>query len=95
MIRPPKLNRGDTIAAITLSWGGAGAIPHRYEAGKRQLEKTFGVKVVPTRHALKSADWIYKNPKARAEDLTEAGISLKLCNKEILSKIKSSNWEKC
>ncbi len=72
MIRPPKLNKGDTVAAISLSWGGAGAIPHRYEAGKRQLEKAFDVKVVPTRNALKPADWIYKNPKARAEDLMEA-----------------------
>jgi len=72
MIRPEKLNKGDTIAAISLSWGGPGAIPHRYEAGKQQLEKTFDVKVVPTRNALKSADWIYKNPKARAEDLMEA-----------------------
>jgi len=72
MIQPKKLNKGDTIAAISLSWGGAGAIPHRYEAGKQQLEKNFDVKVVPTRHALKSADWIAKNPKARAEDLMEA-----------------------
>ena len=72
MIRPPKLNKGDTVAAISLSWGGAGAIPHRYETGKRQLETTFGLTVVPTKHALKSAEWIAKNPKARAEDLMEA-----------------------
>jgi len=72
MIRPKKLNKGDTVAAISLSWGGAGEIPHRYEAGIQQLEKNFDIKVVPTRNALKSADWIYKNPKARAEDLMEA-----------------------
>jgi len=72
MIKPEKLQRGDTIAAISLSWGGAGGIPYRYEIGRKQLEETFGVTVVPTKNALRSADWIYKNPKARAEDLMEA-----------------------
>ncbi len=69
MIKPPKLNKGDKIATISLSWGGAGDMPHRYQAGKQQLQETFGLEVVETPHALKSADWIYKNPKARAEDL--------------------------
>lgn len=72
MIQPQKLQPGDKIATISLSWGGAGTIPHRYEAGKKQLEKEFGLQVVETRNALKSADWLYKNPKARAEDLMEA-----------------------
>lgn len=72
MIKPKRLYQGDTIATISLSWGGAGAIPHRYQAGKQQLEETFGIKVVETKHALKSEDWIYKNPEARAEDLMEA-----------------------
>lgn len=72
MIKPKKLQRGDKVAAISLSWGGAGEIPNRYEAGKQQLEEVFGLEVVPTKHALKSADWIYKNPKARAADLMEA-----------------------
>lgn len=72
LIKPSKLSRGDKVAAITLSWGGAGEIPHRYNAGKKQLEEQFGVEVVETRHALKSAEWIYKNPRARADDLMEA-----------------------
>lgn len=72
MIKPEKLSRGDKVATISLSWGGAGAIPHRYEIGKKQLQDTFGVEVVETRHALKSAEWIYKNPQSRAEDLIEA-----------------------
>lgn len=66
------LKNGDKVAAISLSWGGAGDIPHRYQAGKRQLEEVFGVQVVETKNALKSADWIAKNPQARAEDLMEA-----------------------
>ncbi len=72
MIKPKKLNRGDKIATISLSWGGAGEIPHRYQAGKKQLQEVFGLEVIETTHALKSAQWIYENPKARAEDLMEA-----------------------
>lgn len=72
MIKPSRLNPGDKIATISLSWGGAGEIPLRYEAGKRQLMQNFGVEVVETRHAMKSADWIAKNPEARANDLLEA-----------------------
>ena len=72
MIKPKKLNKGDKIATISLSWGGAGELPHRYAAGKKQIEEKFGLEVIETRHALKSADWISKNPKARAEDLMEA-----------------------
>lgn len=72
MIKPKKLNKGDKVATISLSWGGAGDIPHRYQAGKTQLEEVFGLEVVETTHALKSSEWIYKNPKARADDLMEA-----------------------
>ncbi len=72
MIKPKKLNQGDKIATISLSWGGAGELPQRYQAGKQQIQEVFGLEVVETEHALKSAQWIYKNPKARAEDLMEA-----------------------
>ena len=72
MIKPKKLQPGDTIAAITLSWGGPGTFPNRYEAGKKQLQEEFGLKVVETPHALQDADWIYNNPRARAEDLMNA-----------------------
>jgi muramoyltetrapeptide carboxypeptidase LdcA involved in peptidoglycan recycling len=72
MIKPEKLNIGDKVATISLSCGVAGDIPHRYEAGKRQLQKNFGIEVVETKNALKSSDWIYKNPEARAEDLMKA-----------------------
>lgn len=72
MKKPLALKAGDTVAAITLSWGGAGKIPQRYEAGKEQLEKAFKLKAVPTENALRSAEWIYQNPKARADDLMAA-----------------------
>lgn len=72
LIKARKLNAGDKVAAISLSWGGAGRFPYRFEVGRERLESLFGLEVVPTRHALRDEDWIYKNPKARADDLMEA-----------------------
>ena len=60
MIFPHKLNRGDRVAAISLSWGGPGSLPHRYEAGKRQLEAELGVTVVETPNALRDPGWLHK-----------------------------------
>ena len=67
MLRP-----GSRVAAISLSWGGPGAVPYRYQIGKQQFEEEFGVTVIETEHALRDADWIAKNPKARADDLMTA-----------------------
>ncbi|NUN47865.1 MAG: LD-carboxypeptidase [Candidatus Brocadiae bacterium] len=72
MLKPPRLRPGDTVAAVSLSWGGPGACPERYRAGKRQCEEEFGLRVVETRHALRDAGWLAAHPKARAEDLMEA-----------------------
>lgn len=72
LIKPQKLTTGDKVACVSLSWGGAGELPNRYLQGKRQLQETFGLEVVETTNALRSAQWIYENPKARAEDLMEA-----------------------
>lgn len=72
MIKPPRLHPGDKVAAISLSWGGPGSFPQRYLAGKDQLEAEFGLQVVETRHALAEADWLWRNPQARADDLMEA-----------------------
>jgi muramoyltetrapeptide carboxypeptidase LdcA involved in peptidoglycan recycling len=72
MIKPVKLQAGDKVAAISTSWGGPATFPHRYEAGKRQLQDAFGVTVVETPHALHSAEWLERNPRARADDLMEA-----------------------
>ena len=72
LIKPKHLQPGDTLAAISLSWGGAGMLPHRYATGVRQLEEAFGVRVIPNRHALRDDAWLAKNPQARADDLMEA-----------------------
>jgi muramoyltetrapeptide carboxypeptidase LdcA involved in peptidoglycan recycling len=72
MIKPAKLQPGDQVAAISLSWGGPGVFPHRYEVGKRQLEAALGVTVVETPHARRDDDWLWRNPQARADDLMVA-----------------------
>ena len=46
MLKPCKLSPGDKLAAVSLSWGGPGTFPHRYLAGKQQLEREFGVTLV-------------------------------------------------
>ena len=72
LVKPKALQPGDKVAVISLSWGGAGELPARYEQGKKQLQATFGLEVVETTHALKSAQWLYDNPRARAQDLMAA-----------------------
>jgi muramoyltetrapeptide carboxypeptidase LdcA involved in peptidoglycan recycling len=69
LIKPERLKPGDTVAAISLSYGLAALVPHRYKAGKRQIEEIFGIKVVETPNALREPDWLYRNPRARADDL--------------------------
>ena len=72
MLKPRKLKHGDKVAAISLSWGGPGAFPHRYRAGKEQFAQEFGIEVVETTHALKDPAWLATRPEARASDLMEA-----------------------
>lgn len=69
LIKPKKINAGDTVAAISLSWGGASVFPHRYQAGKKQLEESFGLKVIETPHALAPASDLAAQPQLRASDL--------------------------
>jgi len=72
LTRPRRLREGDRVAAVSLSWGGPGTFPHRYEAGKRQLEEAFGVEVVEMPHTLADAATMAANPEARADDLHRA-----------------------
>lgn len=64
--------KGDTVAIVTPSWGGPGAFPRRYEAGKRQIQEAFGVNVIEMPHALAPPEWVAANPKARAQDIMDA-----------------------
>jgi muramoyltetrapeptide carboxypeptidase LdcA involved in peptidoglycan recycling len=72
LVKPRRLSAGDRIAAVSPSWGGPGAYPGRYAAGKRQFEAEFGISVIEMPHTLAPPDWVRANPKARADDLMAA-----------------------
>ena len=65
-----KLNKGDTIATISPSWGCAGSnrVKWKYELGVKRLEE-LGLNVVAAPNSLKGTSFLKSNPKARAEDL--------------------------
>jgi len=72
MLKPRKLNPGDKVATVSPSWGGPSVFPQRYQIGVQQLQKEFGLQVVEMPNTLKPADWLARNPKARADDLMQA-----------------------
>lgn len=86
LIIPKKIDKGDTVAFISISGGRAGDpdMIGRYELAKSRFEKEYGVKVVETPNALKGNDFIYANPKLRADDLhwalTNPEIKGIICN---------------
>ena len=71
LIKPRKLRAGDTVATLSISGGRAGDpdMIGRYRLGKRRLEEEFGLEVVETPNAMRGNDFIYRNPKARVDDL--------------------------
>ena len=72
MIKPRKLNPGDKIATVSLSSGVPSVFPYRYRIGVQQLQEELGLQVVEMPNTLKDADWLRRNPKARADDLMQA-----------------------
>ncbi len=74
LIKPNKLQAGDTVATVSLSWGGAGDknLLWRYELGKRRLKEVFGLNVLEMENTLKGSDYIYNHPEARAKDFMDA-----------------------
>jgi len=69
MIKPPCLRAGDTLAVVSLSAGLLAMMPHRHEAGKRQLRQAFDVEVVDAPNATRDDSWLRASPQARADDL--------------------------
>lgn len=74
LIKPSVLKRGDKIATVSLSWGGAGdkEILWRYNQGKKRLKNEFGLEVVEMEHTLKGSEYLYNHPEKRAEDFMNA-----------------------
>lgn len=74
LIKPKKLNIGDKVATVSLSSGCAGDADSiwRYHYGVSRLQNEFGLEVVAMPNSLKGSEFIYNNPKARAEDFMQA-----------------------
>lgn len=72
LIRPPRLRRGDAIAIASPSWGGPGALPHRFDSGLHQLRERWGLEVRELEHVRAEPEWVADNPESRAEDLHAA-----------------------
>jgi muramoyltetrapeptide carboxypeptidase LdcA involved in peptidoglycan recycling len=70
--KPRALAPGSRVAIVAPSWGGPATLTHRYEMGLRELRERFSFEVVEMPHTRSDADWIWRNPKARADDLNTA-----------------------
>lgn len=66
---PRMLCPGDRVAIVTPSWGGPACFPQRFEAGLRYLADTFRLDPVVMPQARRPAEWLDRNPQARAEDI--------------------------
>lgn len=88
LLIPSQLQPWDTVATVSLSWWGAGELPHRYQAGKEQLEAAFGVKVKEMPNALQPAQFVYEHPELRAQDLMQA-----LQDPEVKAIISNIGWD--
>lgn len=74
LIKPSVLKRGDKVATVSLSWGGAGdkEVLWRYNQGKKRLKNEFGLEVIEMEHTLKGSEYLYNHPEKRAEDFMNA-----------------------
>ena len=74
LTKPSALKRGDKIATVSLSWGGAGdkEVLWRYYQGKEKLQDEFGLEVIEMEHTLKGSEYLYKHPEKRSEDFMNA-----------------------
>jgi muramoyltetrapeptide carboxypeptidase len=68
MIKPSRLQRGDTIGLVSPSSGVAGLAPHRFEIGVKNLEQ-LGLKIKVGTHARTVAGWTAGTAEQRADDL--------------------------
>ena len=59
----------------------------RYLFGKRQLEEHLEVHVIEAPHSLKGTDFLYENPKLRADDLILSLIHILLAVHHAAAKV--------
>jgi len=69
--KPKKLHPGDLVAIISPSWGGPSLFPHIYEHGLKVINN-WGLKIKEMPTARASVDYLWANPKIRANDINNA-----------------------
>jgi muramoyltetrapeptide carboxypeptidase LdcA involved in peptidoglycan recycling len=79
------LNRGDTVAILSPSWGGPNSYPAAYEVGVTNLRETLGVEVKEYSTTRAGAEYLYMHPQERAEDINRAFADIEV--KAIFSSI--------
>jgi len=72
VIKPNRPKRGDAVAIVSPSWGGPSLFPGVYENGLAYLRDVLGLRVREFPTARMADDELYRNPKARAEDINAA-----------------------
>jgi muramoyltetrapeptide carboxypeptidase LdcA involved in peptidoglycan recycling len=70
--KPRRLQRDDTVAVVSTSWGGPHAFPHVFDAGLAVLTDRFGLRVKEFPTTRMSATALAADPRARAADLNAA-----------------------
>lgn len=71
-IRPQQLKKGDTVAVLSMSWGGPSVFPHVYEAGKKYLVDTLGLVVKEYWSTRAPEADLALHPERRAQDVMDA-----------------------
>ena len=71
LINPKKLNHGDKIATVSLSWGIAGEpdARWRYDLAVKRMKEIFGLECVAAPNSMRGEKYLKENAEARAEDL--------------------------
>ena len=72
IIKPPRLNRGDTIAVLSPSSGLPSIFPHVYHNGLKNLRENFDFNILEMPTAMMDDDELYRNPRQRAQDINDA-----------------------
>jgi muramoyltetrapeptide carboxypeptidase LdcA involved in peptidoglycan recycling len=69
---PPRLQKGDKVAILSPSSGLASVFPWVYELGLKRVRDVFHLEPIEFPTALKSPEYLEKNPQDRADDINAA-----------------------
>jgi len=72
MIKPNKLNKGDTIAVLSPSKGLPSKYPHIFDNGIKNIKEKFGLKIKEFPTAKMDLNKLYEHPELRAKDINDA-----------------------